>query len=323
MKSTQRLLLGLLLAGFAWAAVAQGYPARAVRMIVPYPAGGYYDLLARTIGQKLSEGWGQPLVVENRAGANGIVGTELVAKSAPDGYTLIMGGIGPHGINPGLYPKLPYDAVRDFVPVVHVASAPNVLVVHPTNAARSVADLIAAARAKPGELTFASNGTGSSNHLSGELFKAIVGVQLVHVPYKGSAPAVTDMLGGQVTMLFGTMADVLPHIRSGKLRALAATSARRIPALPDVPTMAEVGIAGYEAIAWFGVLAPAAVPADVIARLNQDINRALQAPDVLEKISMQGSSEIVGGTPEQFGALIRAEVVKWQKLIRDSGTKLD
>ena len=323
MKTLHKLLLACSLAGFALAALAQSYPAKPVRMIVPYPAGGYYDLLARAIGQKLTEAWGQSLLVENRAGANGIVGTELVAKSVPDGYTIMMGGIGPHGINPGLYPKLPYDPLRDFAPVIHVATAPNVLVVHPTNPVRSVAELATLARAKPGQLTFASNGSGSSNHLSAEMFQSIMGVQMVHVPYKGSAPAVTDMLGGQVTMLFGTMGDVVPHIRTGKLRALAVTGARRIPALPDVPTMVEAGVPGYEATAWFGVLAPIATPTEIVHRLNQDIGRVLQMPDVLEKITLQGSAEIIGGAPEQFGALLRAEIAKWQKVIRESGVKPD
>jgi tripartite-type tricarboxylate transporter receptor subunit TctC len=323
MKTLLQNLLALLLVCLSLAALAQSYPAKPVRMVVPYPAGGYYDLLARAIGQKLTEAWGQVLLIENRAGANGIVGTDFVAKSVPDGYTTMMGGIGPHGINPGLYPKLPYEPLRDFAPVIHVATAPNVLVVHPTSPVRSVAELIALARAKPGQLTFASNGSGSSNHLSAEMFKLIVGVQMVHVPYKGSAPAVTDMLGGQVAMLFGTMGDVVPHIRIGRLRALAVTGAQRIPALPDVPTMVEAGVPGYESTAWFGVLAPAATPAEIVQKLNQDIARVLQMPDVLEKITLQGSAEIIGGPPEQFGTLIRAEITKWQKVIKESGAKAD
>ena len=315
--------VGVVLGCAAWAAWPQAYPAKPVRMVVPYPAGGYYDLLARVIGQKLGEMWGQTLVVDNRAGANGIVGTELVAKSAPDGYTLEMGGIGPHGINPGLYGKLPYDAVRDFAPVIHVANAPNVLVVHPSVPAASVAQLIALAKARPGQLNYASNGSGSSPHLSAEMFASMAGIKIQHVPYKGSAPAVADILAGQVTLLFGTMGDVVPHIRAGKLRALAVTGARRIPALPDVPTMIEAGVPGYEAVAWFGVMAPAATPRPIVLKLNQDIARTMQMPDVLDKITAQGSAEIVGGSPEQFGAFVRAEIAKWAKIIKQSGAKAD
>jgi tripartite-type tricarboxylate transporter receptor subunit TctC len=323
MRTPLRILLVILLACAPLIAGAQAYPTKPVRMIVPYPAGGYYDLLARAIGQKLSEAWGQSLLVENRAGANGIVGTDYVAKSAADGYTIMMGGIGPHGINPSLYPKLPYDTLRDFAPVIHVATAPNVLVVHPSLEARSVTELIALARTRAHRLSYASNGSGSSNHLSAEMFSTAVGVQMIHVPYKGSAPAVTDLLGGQVNLLFGTMGDVVPHIRAGKLRALAVTGARRIAALPDVPTMIEAGVSGYESTAWFGVLAPAATPTEIVTRLNQDIGRTLQMPDVLEKITLQGSSDIIGGTPEQFGAFIRAEIAKWARVVKESGARAD
>jgi tripartite-type tricarboxylate transporter receptor subunit TctC len=323
MRKILGFAISVVLACAACAAWAQAYPAKSVRMVVPYPAGGYYDLLARVIGQKLGEMWGQTLVVDNRAGANGIVGTELVAKSPPDGYTIEMGGIGPHGINPSLYDKLPYDAVRDFAPVIHVANAPNVLVVHPSVPVASVAQLIALAKARPGQLNYASNGSGSSPHLSAEMFASMAGIRMQHVPYKGSAPAVTDILAGQVALLFGTMGDVVPHIRAGKLRALAVTGARRIPALPDVPTMIEAGVPGYESVAWFGVMAPAATPREIVLKLNQDIARTMQMPDVLEKITAQGSAEIVGGPPEQFGAFVRAEIAKWAKIVKESGAKAD
>ena len=323
MKTLHRLFLACCLAGCAPAALAQSYPTKAVRFVVPYPAGGYYDLLARVIGAKLAENWSQPVVVENRVGANGMVGTDFVAKSAPDGYTILMVGIGPFGISPSLYAKMAYDPVRDFAPVIHVASAPNVLVVHPSVDARSVKELIALARADPGKLAFSSAGSGSSQHLSAEMFDTMTGVKMTHVPYKGSAPAVTATLGGQVSVLFGTMADVVAHIRADKLRALAVTSARRIPALPEVPTMNEAGVPGFEATAWFGVFAPAAVPHDIIAKLNQDIGRILQMPDVLERISQQGSAEIIGGSPEQYGAFVRAEIAKWAKVVKDSGAKAD
>ncbi len=323
MRRTLQTLLAALLACAACVASAQTYPAKAVRVVVPYPAGGYYDLLARVIGAKLADTWGQPFVVENRVGANGIIGTDFVAKSPADGYTIMMGGIGPHGINPSMYPKLPYNPVRDFAPIIHVASAPNVLVVHPSVNAHSVSELIALARAKPGMLTFSSAGTGSSQHLSGELMKMIAHVNMTHVPYKGSAPAVTAVLAGEVTLLFGTMADVVEHVRGGKLRALAVTSARRIPILPDVPTMVEAGIPGYEATAWFGMLAPAGTPPDIVNKLNAEVNRVLKMPDVLARISQQGSAEIVGGSPAQFGDFIRAEVAKWAQVIKETGVKAE
>jgi len=321
MKRWIRTLLGILLAFAAVAAAAQSYPAKAVHVVVPYPAGGYYDLLARVIGAKLQETWGQPFVVENRVGANGIIGTDYTAKAAPDGYTILMGGIGPLGINPSMYPKLPYNAVRDFAPIIHVATAPNVLVVHPSVPVRTVSELIALAKAKPGALTFSSAGTGSSQHLSGEMLKMIEGINMTHIPYKGSAPGVTAVLSGEVTMMFGTMADVVEHIRGNKLRALAVTGATRIAVLPEVPTMVEAGVAGYEATAWFGMVAPVAVPRDIIVKLNQEVGRILKMPDVLARISQQGSAEIVGGTPEQFGEFIRSEVVKWSKVIKEAGIK--
>ncbi|OGA11378.1 MAG: LacI family transcriptional regulator [Betaproteobacteria bacterium RIFCSPLOWO2_02_FULL_65_20] len=315
--------IGLLLTCAALVAGAQGYPTKPVHMVVPYPAGGYYDLLARVIGAKLGETWGQPVVVENRVGANGMVGTDFVAKGAADGYTILMGGIGPFGISPSLYRKMAYDPVRDFAPVIHVASAPNVLVVHPSVTANSVKELIALALANPGKLTFSSAGSGSSQHLSGEMMKTMAGVNMTHVPYKGSAPSVTAVLGGQVSLLFGTMADVMAHIRAGKVRALAVTSAKRIPALPEVPTMVEAGIPGYEATAWFGVFAPAATPGDIVVKLNRDIARILEMPDVLARISLQGSAEIIGGSPEQYGSFVRAEIAKWAKVVKDSGAKVD
>ncbi|OGA95416.1 MAG: LacI family transcriptional regulator [Betaproteobacteria bacterium RIFCSPLOWO2_12_FULL_66_14] len=322
MRKMQTTLLAILLACAA-AASAQVYPTKAVRVVVPYPAGGYYDLLARVIGGKLAETWSQPFVVENRIGANGMIGTDFVAKSAPDGYTIMMGGIGPLGINPSMYAKLPYNPVRDFAPIIHVASAPNVLVVHPSVDARSVKELISLARAKPGQLTFSSAGGGSSQHLSGEMLKTIEAINITHVPYKGSAPGVTAVLAGEVTMMFGTMADVVEHARGGKLRALAVTSARRIPVLPDVPTMVEAGVPGYEATAWFGMVGPAGMPREIVTKLNQEINRVLQTPDVLARISQQGSAEIVGGSPEQYGAFIRAEVAKWGNVVKEAGLKVE
>lgn len=318
----QRTLLVLLFVLVAPAA-GQTYPAKPVRMVVPYAAGGTYDIYARTIGQRLGEFWGQPVVIENRFGANGIIGTELVAKSAPDGYTIMMGGIGPHGINPSLYPNLPYDPVRDFAPVIHIASAPNILIVHPSVKAKSVKELIALAQANPGQLTFSSAGSGSSQHLSGELFKAVAGLKMTHIPYKGGAPGATAVVAGEASMMFASASDALKFIGAGRVRALAVTSERRIGVLPDVPTMVEEGIPGVVAEAWFGVLAPAATPAEIVIKLNRDINNALKMPDVASHISLQGSAAIIGGSPEQFGTFIKAEIAKWASVVKSSGARID
>lgn len=320
MKKLQQALFAILLA-CASAASAQVYPAKAVRFIVPYPAGGYYDLLARVIGAKLAETWNKPFVVENRVGANGMIGTDFVAKSAPDGYTILMGGIGPLGTNPSLYAKLPYNVERDFAPIIHVASAPNVLVVHPSVPVKSVKELIAYAKANPGKLAFSSAGRGSSQHLSGEMLKTIEGIDITHVPYKGSAPGVRAVLAGEVAMMFATMADVVGHVLGGKLRALAVTSAQRIPALPDVPTMIEAGVSGFEATAWFGIVGPAGMPHEIVAKLNGEVGRILKMPDVLAKISQKGSAMIVGGSPEQYGDFIRAEGRKWAEVAMKAGVK--
>lgn len=317
-----RTLLVLLVVLVAPAA-AQTYPAKPVRMVVPYAAGGTYDIYARTIGQRLGDFWGQPVVIENRFGANGIIGTELVAKSAPDGYTIMMGGIGPHGINPSLYPNLPYDPLRDFAPVIHIASAPNILIVPPSVKAKSVKELIALAQANPGQLTFSSAGSGSSQHLSAELFKAVTGLKMTHIPYKGGAPGATAVVAGEVSMMFASASDALKFIGAGRVRALAVTSERRIGVLPDVPTMVEEGIPDVVAEAWFGVLAPAATPAEIVIKLNRDINNALKMPDVASRISLQGSAVIVGGSPEQFGTFIKAEIAKWASVVKSSGARID
>jgi tripartite-type tricarboxylate transporter receptor subunit TctC len=318
-----RTILAATLACTSLAAGAQAYPARAVRFIVPYAPGGTYDLYARAIGPKLGEIWGQPVLVENRVGANGIIGTDLVAKSPADGYTIMMGGVGPHGINVSLYSKLPYDPVRDFAPVIHISSAPNVLVVHPSVDAHSVKELIALAKSRPGQLTYSSAGSGSSQHLSAEMFKTMAGVEMTHVPYKGGSPGAVAVLAGEVSLMFASTSDVVRLIRAGRVRALAVTSVRRIPALPDTPTMIEAGVDGYDATAWFGVLAPAATPKDIIDKLNQDISRVMQLPEVAEVIAQQGSAEAIGGSPEQFGAFIRADITKWAKAVKDAGAKAD
>ena len=311
-----------LLAVFAQNAFAQAYPTHSIRLVVPFPAGGTTDILARAAAQKLSESLGQSVVVDNRPGAAGNIGADIVAKSAPDGYTLLMGTVGTHAINPGLYAKMPYDHVKDFVPVVLVAGVPNVLAVNPAFPVNSVAELIALAKSKPGTINFASSGSGTSIHMSGELFKAMAGVDMTHVPYKGSSPALTDLMGGQVQIMFDNLPSALPLIKAGKLRAIAVTSLKRAAALPDVPTISESGLPGFEASSWFGVLAPAGTPAPVVAKINADVNKWLQSPEARDQLLVQGANA-AGGTPEQFAAHIRAETEKWAKVVKASGAKAD
>ncbi len=300
---------------------AEDYPTRPIRLVVPFPAGGTTDILAREVGDRLSRSLGQSVVVDNRPGAAGNIGADLVAKSAPDGYTLLMGTVGTHAINPSLYTRMPYDHVKDFVPIVLVAGVPNVLEVTPSLPVNSVADLIKLAKEKPGQLNFASSGSGTSIHLSGELFKTMAGVDMTHVPYKGSAPALTDLMGGQVQLMFDNLPSSLQQIKAGKLRAIAVTSAQRAPALPNVP-IAESGLPGFEASSWFGMLAPAGTPPAVIARINAEVNQWLQTTEAKEKLVAQGAV-VAGGTPEQFAAHIRAETEKWAKVVKVSGAKVD
>jgi len=301
---------------------AQTYPTHAIKLVVPFPAGGTTDILARDVAKRLTETLGQSVVVDNRPGAGGNIGADLVAKSAPDGYTLLMGTVGTHAINPSLYAKMPYDHVKDFAPVVLVAGVPNVLVVNPSLPVNSVADLIKLAKAKPGTINFASSGNGTSIHLSGELFKTMTGVDMTHVPYKGSAPALADLIGGQVQVMFDNLPSSLPQIKGGKLRAIAVTSTKRAPALPDVPTVAESGLPGFEASSWFGILAPAGTPAPIIARINGEVNKWLQSPEGKQQLATQGA-EAAGGPPEQFSAHIRTETDKWAKVVKASGAKVD
>jgi tripartite-type tricarboxylate transporter receptor subunit TctC len=314
--------LAVVTACMASVAFAQSYPNHAIRLVVPFPAGGTTDILARAAAQKLTETLGQSVVVDNRPGAGGNIGSELVAKAAPDGYTLLMGTVGTHAINPSLYTKMPYDHIKDFVPVVLVAGVPNVLVVNPSLPINSVADLIKLAKAKPGTINFASSGSGTSIHLSGELFKTMAGVDMTHVPYKGSAPALQDLMGGQVQIMFDNLPSSLALIKAGKLRAIAVTSLKRAPALPDVPTIAESGLPGFEASSWFGILAPAGTPAPIVAKINAEVNKWLQSPDAKEQLLAQGA-EAAGGSPEQFVAHIRAETDKWAKVVKASGAKVD
>jgi tripartite-type tricarboxylate transporter receptor subunit TctC len=323
MSLASRLAVGIV-AGLALAgsAKAQDYPSKPIRLVVPFAAGGATDVLARLVGERLTASLGQQVVVDNRPGAGGNIGSDLVARAEPDGYTILMGAVGTHAINPSLYPKMPYDPVKDFAPVTLVASVPNVLVVNPEVPANSVQELIDLAKAKPGELNFASSGNGTSIHLSGELFKAMTGTDIVHVPYKGSGPAVTDLLGGQVQMMFDNMPSSLPHVKAGKLRALGVTSAKRSPALPEVPTIAEAGVPGYDATSWFGILAPAGTPEPVVMRLQGAIVQALGEPEMRQRMADLGA-EPVGDTPAEFGQFIAAELAKWAKVVNDAGVKLE
>ena len=304
-------------------ALAQApFPTKPVRLVVPFPAGGTTDILARAAAQKLSETLGQQVIVDNRPGAGGNIGAELVAKAQADGYTLLMGTVGTHAINPSLYAKMPYDHVKDFAPVILVAGVPNVLVVNPDLPFKTVADVVAYAKANPGKLNFASSGSGTSIHLSGELFKVMAGVQMTHVPYKGSAPALTDLIGGQVQLMFDNLPSALPQIKGGKLRAVAVTSTTRAAALPDVPTVAESGLPGFESSSWFGILAPAGTPKDIIAKINTDVQKWLSTPEAKEKLLGQGANA-AGGSPEDFAKHIQAETAKWAKVVKESGAKVD
>ena len=304
------------------AAMAQAYPSKPVTIVVPFAAGGTTDILARIIGQALTAELGQSVVVDNRAGAGGNIGGQAAAKATPDGHTLFMGTVGTHAINASLYKKMPFDPVKDFAPLTRVANVPNLLVANPAQPYKSVKDLIAYAKANPGKVNFGSSGNGSSIHLSGELFKSLAKVDMQHAPYKGSAPAVTDLLGNQIGIMFDNMPSAIQHVRSGKLVPLAVTTAKRSPELPNVPTIAEAGVPGYEATSWFGMFAPAGTPAPVLAKLNAAIVKVLAQPDVKKKINEQGA-EVYSETPEQFAAFIQAESVKWGKVVKESGASLD
>ncbi len=321
-RSAAVLMAALALSTPQTGAAADAYPAKPVRFVVAFPPGGGTDIIARSIAQKLAERLAQQVVVDNRPGAGGNIGTDIVAKATPDGYTLLMGSAGPLAINASLFGKTPFDPVRDLAPVTLAASTPNVLVVHPSLKATTVKELIALTRAKPGEINFASSGHGTPAHLAGELFNSMAGVKLVHVPYKGAAPALADLLGGQVQLMFSTMPPALPHVKDGKLRALAVTNAKRSPATPELPTIDEIALPGFEANTWHGVVVPAGTPAAVVARLNREIVAILHLPDVVERLSVQGA-EPVGSTPEEFAAYIRSETVKWAKVVRDSGAKAE
>ena len=306
----------------AGGAAAQDYPTRLIRMIVPWPTGGAADLLGRTVAQKLSERLGQQVIVDNKPGASGNIGTEMAARATPNGYTIATGSVGNMAINPTLYSKLPYDAIRDFAPISMGVAFPNILVVHPSTPAKSVKEFIVLARSMQGKLTYASTGIGSPLHLAAELFASMAGVQMVHVPYKGASPAVTDLLGGQVSAMFSPLFITSSHIGVGKLRALGVTSSSRLTSLPDVPTIAESGFPGYEAIAWNGFIAPAGTPREIITRLSTDIVTILKMPDVKEHLGTHGSI-VMGSSSEEFASFIKAETLKWGQVIKASGARAD
>jgi len=297
---------------------AASFPTKPIVFIVPFPPGGATDLVARLVGQKLRETLGQPVVIENKPGAGGNIGTAAAAKAAPNGYTLLLGSIGPFAVAPSLYKTLPFDPIRDFAPVTIAVSVNNVLVVNPSLPIKSVKDLVAAAKASPGKLNYGSSGAGATDHLAGEVFKDMAGLNLVHVPFKGGVPAMTALLSGDIQLSFATAPTVIAYVKAGKMRALAVTGAKRLGALPDVPTINEAGVKGYDVTAWYGILQPAGTPTDIVLKLNGEIGRALKSPDVSEKLNAQGLEPWVT-TPEQFAARIRDDLTRWTAVVRKLG----
>jgi tripartite-type tricarboxylate transporter receptor subunit TctC len=310
------LLAAGLVAGAAPSA-AQPYPAKPIRIVVPFPAGGNADIFARAFAQKLGDSWKQTPVVDNRAGAAGIIGTQFVAKSPADGYTLLFGTTGTHTTNPAVYAKLPYDPVKDFAPVSNFADSPFLLVVHPSVPANTLKGLITLAKSRPGQLDYASFGTGSSAHLAGEMLRTMAGINIVHVAYKGGPPAVTDLVGGHVSLMFNSLPAVLPLVKTDRLRAIAVASAKRAPTLPELQTFAEAGLAGFEAGSWYGVLAPAGTPRETITRLHAETVRILALPDIKQKLATEGA-EAIGNSPDEFAAQIQRDMARWAKVAREA-----
>ena len=306
---------------FCASVAAQSYPSKPIKIVVPFPAGGIADLYARLIGARLTDAWGQPILVENRTGAGGNIGADAVAKSPADGYTLVMGSFGTHAVNVSLFATMPYDPVKDFAPVILVLEAEGLLVVHPSVPAKSVPELIAYGRANPGKLTFASAGMGTASHLAGELFKTMAKVEMTHVPYKGNVPAITDLLAGQTSLLFATMPTVLPHAKAGKLRALATIGSVRSAAAPDLPTVAET-LPGFDVNNWVGLLAPAGTPSEIVRKWNVDVNKIMQGADIKQRLLTEGA-RYTPNTPEQFGAFINSEIAKWAPVVKASGARVD
>jgi tripartite-type tricarboxylate transporter receptor subunit TctC len=310
---TMLSLCAVVLAGAVQSAAAQAYPSKPIRVVIPYPPGGPTDILGRAVAQKLSEPLGQSVVVDNKPGASGMIGAGEVARAAPDGYTILVNA-SVHVINPSLYSKMQFDAIKDFAPVTQLAAVPLVLVVNPSVPVNSVKD--------PGKLTFASSSIGAAPHLAGELLKTMAGIDIVHVPYKGSGPAITDLVGGQITMMIDSMPSSIAHVKAGRLKLIAVSTAKRIPALPDVPTFAESGVPGYDIATWYGVWAPAGTRKEIVTKLQTEIAKVLQQPDVKERLATLGA-EAVGSTPEEFAAYCESELVRWAKVVKDSGAKLD
>jgi tripartite-type tricarboxylate transporter receptor subunit TctC len=317
-----RLIPAAAALAFAAGAAAQSYPTKTIKLIVPFPPAGSTDLSARAVASKLGERLGQPVVIENKPGAGGNIGTDMAAKAAPDGYTLIVGTVGTHAINSSLYSKMPYDHQKDFAPVILLSTTPNVLVVNPSVPVSSVRDVINLAKSKPGELTFASSGSGTSIHLSGELFNSMAGTKMQHVPYKGSGPMLIDLISGQVNMAFDNLSAAIQHIKAGKLKALATTGTKRAPLLPDLPTISEAGLTGYDSTSWNAVFAPAGTPRAIIDRLNKELRAILESPET-RKFFADAGAESGGGTPEDLAKLVAAETGKWSKAVKDSGAKVD
>jgi tripartite-type tricarboxylate transporter receptor subunit TctC len=319
------LLLAILavVVGGAAPAQAQGYPAKPIRFVVPFPPGGPLDIMARAIGVKLQAAWGQPVVVDNKPGAGGGIGADSVAKSPGDGYTLLMGAVSTHAINPTLYANIPYDPVKDFIPVTLVAQVPNILVVNPSLPVKSVKELIEYAKAKPGVLSFASGSTGSTGHLAGELFKTMAGVDMVHIPYKGAAPAMLDLLAGQTHLMFDNIANALPQVKAGKLRALAVTTVKRATAMPELPTIDEAGLRGFDLTTWFGVFVPAKTPRELVDRLNGEIVKALTSKEGRERLAAMGTEPSAIDTPAEFAAFVQREEAKYAKVVKASGARVE
>jgi len=319
---TLQVVLAVVALALAPVAAGQAWPTKPIKLVAPSTPGDAPDVIARMVAEKLSIALGQQVVVDNKPGAGGVVGSDAVAKSAPDGYTLIMGNAGSHGINAAVYSKLPYDIQRDFAPVSQVAIAPNVMVINPNVPAQSVAEFIAYAKSQPGKLSYASGGNGSSAHMSMELFKSMAGLDIQHIPYKGSSPALTDVVAGQVVVFIGNMPPTVPLVKAGKLRALGVTTKSRSALMPELPTISEAALPGYETVAWFGVLAPAGTPPDVVNRLSQEIAKIAKSPEMREKLLAMGA-EPVGSTPDEFKAVIDRDIAKWKPLAQKVGIKVD
>jgi len=322
MKRSLPLMLSVLATAAAPAAIAQPYPSKPVRVIVPFTAGGTTDILARILAQKLTESFGQTVVVENRVGAGGVVGMDFVAKSPPDGYTIVLGSTSSTAVNVALYPKMPYDPQKDLVPIMQVATGPFVLAVHPSLPVRNVKDLVALARARPGELNFGSSGNGTSLHLAAEMLKSMTGIRMTHVPYKGVSAAVPDLVAGTLQLMFSDMPAFSAYVKAGRLRAIAATTAKRSAVLPELPTIAESGVPGYEATSWYGFLASTGTSREVIGRFNAESTRALGLADVRERFTTLGV-EPMAGTPEAFGSYVAAEIRRWGEVVKAAGVKLE